>query len=53
MPSKFWLQVLKEMYHFRHAGMDDRLIIKWVLRKQNMKITGFIWLRVGTSGEFL
>jgi hypothetical protein len=33
-------------------GIDGRIILKWILRKQRVW-TGFIWLRTGTTGRLL
>jgi len=31
--------------------IDGRMILEWILGKQGWKVwTGFIWLRMGTSG---
>jgi len=40
----------------RHFGdlVADGIILKWILQKQDIKVwTGFIWLRIGTSGWLL
>jgi hypothetical protein len=35
-------------------GIDERIILKSVLKNQDERAwTGFIWLRVGTSGGLL
>jgi hypothetical protein len=32
-------------------GVDGSMILEWILGKQGVKLwTGFIWLRIGTSG---
>jgi hypothetical protein len=34
--------------------MDGRIIIKWTLRKQGVRLqTGFIWLRIKSNGSLL
>jgi hypothetical protein len=34
--------------------VDERIILEWILGKQGGKVwTGFIWLRIGTSGGLL
>jgi hypothetical protein len=35
-------------------GTDERIILKWILKKQDGKIwIGFVWLRIGSSGRLL
>jgi hypothetical protein len=42
---------LKGRYHSEDLDIDGRIILKCVLGKQGGKVwTGFIWLRIGTSG---
>jgi hypothetical protein len=44
---------LKE-HHFKHIGIDRRIIFKWTLRKYGGRLwPGFIWLRMVTSGKAL
>jgi hypothetical protein len=31
----------------------DRIILKWILKKQGRRECGLIWLRIGTGGGFL
>jgi hypothetical protein len=45
---------LKETDHFRDIGVDRRIILQWILRRQGLKMwTGLIWLKIGSSGRFL
>jgi hypothetical protein len=34
-------------------GIDGKIVLEWILGKQGVKVwTGFILLRIGTSGRF-
>jgi hypothetical protein len=45
---------LKGRDHLENIGIDGRIILKWILRKEDETAwTEFIWCRAGTSGEFL
>jgi hypothetical protein len=35
-------------------GIDERIILQWILEKQGGKVwIGFIWLRIGTNSRLL
>jgi hypothetical protein len=41
---------LKGRKHLKHLGINMRIILKWFLKKQGMRIrTGFSWLRIGNN----
>jgi hypothetical protein len=45
---------LKGRDHSEDVGIDGRIILELILGKQVGKVwTGFIWLRIGTSGGLL
>ena len=47
----FWWGNLRERDHLGHAGVDGRIILRWIFRKWGMGAwTGSIWLRIGTGG---
>jgi hypothetical protein len=44
---------VKRRNNLRDRGADVRIILKWILNKQVLRMwTGFIWLRIGSSGGF-
>jgi hypothetical protein len=54
MHTKFQLENLKGSEHSEDLGIDRKVILGWILRKERGEVwTGFIWLRVGTSGRLL
>jgi hypothetical protein len=49
----FWGD-LTEREHLEDPGIDEKIILRWILRKWNVRAwTGSIWLRIGTSGGHL
>jgi hypothetical protein len=44
------LEGLKEGNHTEDLCMDRRIILKWISNKSVRVYTGFIRLRIGTSG---
>jgi len=48
------LENLKRGYHLEELSVDGRIILKLISEKRGRKLwTGFIWLRIGTSGGLL
>jgi hypothetical protein len=40
--------------HSEDLGVDERIILEWIVGKYGGKMwIGCMWLRIGTSGEFL
>jgi hypothetical protein len=52
--TEFWYKTLIEGDHQGDLNINWRIILKWILKKQNMWMcTAFIWLRVEASGRLL
>jgi len=52
MRTGFWWGKARERDHLENTGVDERVVIKWILRKSVEKTwIGLIWLRLGTVGE--
>ena len=52
----FWWRSLKETGHLEDLGMDERTILKWILKTSRIVgyiWTGLIWLRIGTGRGLL
>jgi hypothetical protein len=44
------LKNVKGRDHLEEPGVDGRIILEWILRKQGGKVwIGFIWIRIRTS----
>jgi hypothetical protein len=45
---------LRETDHLRASGVDGRIILRWILRKWDVRLwTGSSWLEIGTGGGHL
>jgi hypothetical protein len=54
MHTGFWWGKVREIDHLEDAGIDEKVIIKWILIKSIGKTwTGLIWLGIRTIGELL
>jgi hypothetical protein len=43
----FLWERLKEGDHMRYLDVDGRIILKWIFKKCNGELNGFVWLRMG------
>jgi hypothetical protein len=51
---RFWFGSLKGRVHSEDLGLDGRIILKWNVWKEDVRVgTGFMWFRVGTAGRLL
>ena len=53
MHTGFWWGNLREGDHFEDPGLDGRVILKWIFRRDGKAWTGLIWLRVGMRSGLL
>jgi hypothetical protein len=54
MHTVFWVEDLKGRNYLEDLGVDGILTLELFLRKYGgNELTGFIWLRIGTSGGLL
>jgi hypothetical protein len=52
--TKLWSENLKERDYSENLGVVGMIMLQWILGKHGRKVwTGFIWLRIGTSGGLL
>jgi hypothetical protein len=52
MHTKFWSEDPKERDHSEDVDVGKRVILDWILKNYVVRAwSGFIWLRVGTSGR--
>jgi hypothetical protein len=51
MHTNFWFKTIKGRDYLEDPGIGWRIMLEWILATQGGKLwTGFIWLRIGTSG---
>jgi hypothetical protein len=55
MHTILWLENLKGRDHLEDLDVGGKIILEWILGKFGRKMwwTGYIWLRIGTSGGIL
>jgi hypothetical protein len=51
---RFWWENLRERDHWGDPGVDEDVILKWIIRKWHVGIgTGLSWLRIEAVGGHL
>jgi hypothetical protein len=51
---RVWLENLREGDRWGDQGVDGRIILRWISKKQGVGVwTGFSWLRIETGGRHL
>ena len=53
MHTGIWWGNLREGNHLEDAGVDGKIILKWIFKKWGGARTGLIWLRTGTGDGLL
>jgi hypothetical protein len=54
MPTKFWLEILKERDFLENPCVDSREMLNLITKKYDERIwTGFVWLSKGADGGLL
>jgi hypothetical protein len=54
MHKKIWSESLKERDHTEELCAVGEIMLEWILRKYGGNVlTGFVWLRMGTSFRLL
>jgi hypothetical protein len=48
---RVWGGNMKGKYQSEYLNIEDRIILKWILKKQDRRVwVGYNWLRIGTFG---
>jgi hypothetical protein len=48
---RVWEENVKEKYQSEYLDIDDRIILKWILKKRDRRVwLRYFWLRIGTCG---
>jgi hypothetical protein len=52
--KRFWWGDLMERNNLEDLGVDERIILKWILKKSDGESwTGLLWLKIGTGDRLL
>jgi hypothetical protein len=51
---RFWWGNLRERGHLEDPGVDGRIILRWIFRKRDVRVSnGSIGIRIGTGDRIL
>jgi len=51
--QNFRQRTFGEATHLGDLGVDEKIILKFILKKWNMLLTRVLWFKTGTNGGFL
>jgi hypothetical protein len=52
--TEFWWRDLRERHHVEDLGINENIILKWILKKWNEEAwIGLVWLRIRTFSRLL
>lgn len=52
MHTEVWLENLQGSDYWWDVGINGQIILKLILKEYIVRMTGFIWLKMGSSGRY-